>query len=106
VRAQHEVDAAVGLERAHVQVSPQGADRVDADLVAERLEDVEVGVDVAGRAVRVAEQLAREGERGPPLADPTGAVEEIRVRGPLGHRGAEEALGLVLLRKRLEAVHG
>jgi hypothetical protein len=28
------------------------------------------------------------------------------VRGPFPHGGAQEALGLVLLRKRLEAVHG
>jgi hypothetical protein len=106
VRAQDEVDAALRLERAHVEIPPQGADRVDADLVAERLEDVEVRVDVPGRAVRVAEQLAREGDRGPLLADSARAVEEIRVRGAFGDRGAKEALRLVLLRKRLEAVHG
>ena len=45
VRAQDEIDAALGLERAHVQVAAKVADRVDPDLVAERLEDVEVGVD-------------------------------------------------------------
>ena len=47
VRAQDEVDAALGLERAHVQVAAEVADRVDPDLVAERLEHVEVGVDAA-----------------------------------------------------------
>ena len=47
VRAEDEVDAAIGLERPHVQVAPQLADRVDADLVAERLQHVEVGVRAA-----------------------------------------------------------
>ena len=44
MRAEDQVDAPVGLERAHVQVVPEPADRVDPDLVAEWLEHVEVGV--------------------------------------------------------------
>ena len=37
---------------------------------------------------------------------PARPVEEVGVRRPLGERRAEEALGLVLLREGLEAVHG
>ena len=58
VRAEDEVDAPVGLERAHVQVAAELADRVDPDLVAERLEHVEVGVRAAQRRGR-----ARRGAR-------------------------------------------
>ncbi len=106
VRAEDEVDAALGLERAHVQVAAELADRVDPDLVAERLEHVEVGMDTAADAVGVAQKLGGEGERGAALPDPARPVEEVRVRRPFGQRGAEEALGLVLLREGLEAVHG
>ena len=43
---------------------------------------------VARDAVGVAEQRAGERERGPALADTAGPVEEVRVRGALGERGA------------------
>ena len=52
VRAENQVHAAVGLERPHVEVAAQLADRVDPDLVAERLEDVEVGVGAPERRGR------------------------------------------------------
>ena len=101
------IDAALRLERAHVQVVAQRADVADPDLVADRLELVDVRMRVAEHAVGLADQLRRERERRRALADPARAVEEVRVRGRVvGERGAEEALRLGLLRKRLEAVHG
>ena len=106
VRGENEVDAPRGLEWPHVQVAPELPDRVDADLVAERLEDVEVRVRPPRDAVRVAKQRAREGERGPALADSAGSVKEVGMRRPLGERRSQEALGLVLLREGLEGVHG
>ena len=102
----HEVDAAVGLERAHVQVAPQLADVVDADLVADRLEDVQVRMRAPLDPVAVADQLAGERDRGAPLADAGRPVEEVRVRGPFGERCAQQPLRLGLLRKALEDVHG
>ena len=52
-------------------------------------------------AVGRADQLGRERERRPPLADAARAVEEVRVRGRVvGERRAEQALRLGLLRKR------
>jgi hypothetical protein len=44
VRSKDQVHAPLRLERAHVQVAPHLADGVDPDLVAERLEHVEVGM--------------------------------------------------------------
>jgi hypothetical protein len=49
-------------------------------------------------AAAVAEDLGGELVRGPALADPGRAVEEIRVRDALRERGPEQALGLLLLR--------
>ncbi len=72
MRAEDEVDAAVRLERAHVQVAAHLAHRVDSDLVAERLEHVQVGMRAALDAVGVAEQLAGERERRPRLPTPRG----------------------------------
>ena len=86
VRAEDEVDAALRLERAHVQVAPHLADGVDPDLVAERLEHVQVGVRAPLDARVAAEQLRRERERRRPLADPGRPVEEVRVRRALGER--------------------
>jgi hypothetical protein len=81
-----------------VQVAPQVADRVDADLVAERLEDVEVRVRAPLNASAIAEDLGGELVGGAALADPGRPVEEVRVRDPLGEGGPEQALGLLLLR--------
>ena len=105
MRPEDEVDAAVGLEGPHVQVVPELADRVDPDLVAERLEHVEIGVRAALDAAGVAEQRAREADRGAALPHSRRAVEEVRVRRPLGEGGVEQAPGLGLLRKALEAWH-
>ena len=106
VRPQDEVNAPLRLEGPHVQVAAKVADRVDPDLVAERLEHVEIRMDTATDPVRVSKELGRESECRTPLAHAPGTVEEVGVRGPLDERGAEEALGLVLLREGLEAVHG
>ena len=89
-----------------MQVAPQLADVVDPDLVADRLEHVEVRVRAAGDPVGVAEQLAGERGRGRALSDAGRPVQEVRVRRPIGQSRAEEALRLRLLRKGLEAVHG
>ena len=92
-----EVHAAVGLERPHVQVAPQLADRVDADLVAERLQHVQIGVRAAKCPPRVAaDERGAEGDREVTLADSRRAVEEVGVRR-FGERGREQALGLDLL---------
>ena len=105
VRSEDEVDAAVGLEWPHVQVVAELADRVDPDLVAEGLEQVEVRVRTALDAARVAEQRPREADRGAALADSRRPVEEVRVRRALGEGGVEQAASLGLLRKALEACH-
>src|SRR5438093_3854148 len=52
---------------------------------------------------RVAEQRARESNGPTSLADAGRAVEEVRVRRPLGERRREQALRLLLLGKALEA---
>jgi hypothetical protein len=88
-----------------MQVAPERADRVDPDLIAERLEHVEVGVRTPRDPLALADQLAGEGEGGPPLADPARSVEEVGVCRAVGERGAQERLRLLLLRKGLEAVH-
>jgi hypothetical protein len=66
-----------------VQVSPQLADRVDANLVAEGLEHVEIGVGAALDSPAVAEHLDGQLVRGPALADPGRAVEQVGVRDPV-----------------------
>jgi hypothetical protein len=104
--AEEEIDAPRGLERAHVQVAAKVADRVDPDLVAERLEQIEIGMGATRNAARIAEELAGERKRSPPLPDPARSVEEIGVRRTLLQGGAEKGLRLVLLRKGLERVHG
>src|SRR5436190_3422995 len=68
VGAEHEVDTPLALERAHVQVAAQLAHVVDPNLLAERLEQVEVGMSAALDARVVAEQLRREAARELPLA--------------------------------------
>ena len=84
-----EVDAARGLERAHVQVAAQLPHVVDADLVADRLEDVQVGMRAALDARVVAEELGREAARELALADAGRPVEEVSVHGPFRERGGE-----------------
>jgi hypothetical protein len=81
-----------------VQVAPELADRVDPDLVTERLEHIEVGMRAALDTAGVAEHLARQLVRGAALPDPGRPVEEVGVRNSFGERGAQEALGLLLLR--------
>ncbi len=87
-----------------MQVVVQQADVVDPDLVAERLEHVQVGMGATGGATGVAEQLAGEGERRGLLADARRAMEQIGVRGAVSQRRLEQALGLVLLANAVE--HG
>ena len=105
--AVHEVDAAVGLERPHVQVAAELADVIDADLVPDRLDEVDVWMRAALDAAVITDQLAGERDGGRALADARGAVEEVRVRGPFVRDGRpQQALCLCLLRKALEGVHG
>jgi hypothetical protein len=103
---ENEVDAPLGLERPEVQVASEGADVVDPDLVAQRLEDVEVGMRPAEDAVALADHLSREEEGGRPLTDAGRAVEEIGVRRPRGERRAQKParLGLVAQLERLRHV--
>ena len=89
-----------------MQVAPQLAHVVDADLVANRLDDVEIRMRATAYALRVADQLGGERKRGGSFPDSRGPVEEVGVRRPLRHRRAEEALCFRLLRKALEGVHG
>ena len=90
-----------------MQVSPQLADVVDADLVADRLDEIEVGMRPALDAPAVPDQRTGERNCGGTLADSGRPVEEVRVRGALvGERGAKEPLRLGLLRNVLEDVHG
>ena len=105
VGAEHEVDAPLALERAHVQVAAQLAHVVDPDLLAKGLEEVEVGMTAALDPRVVAEQLRREAARELPLADAGRAVEEIGVRRPFLQRRRQQPLRLVLLRNGLEAAH-
>ena len=105
VGAEDEIDAPVALERPHVQVAAELAHVVDPDLLAERLEEVEVGMAAALDAQVVAEQLGREAPRELPLADAGRAVEEVGVRRPVLQRRRQQPLRLVLLRNGLEAAH-
>ena len=82
------------------------ADVVDADLVAERLEHVQVGMGAPLHPCVVAEQLGGEQDREVALPDAGRAVQEIRVRRPLGERRGEQALRLVLFRYGFEVAHG
>src|SRR6185369_14053000 len=86
-------------------VAPELADVVDADLLAQRLQQVEVGMAATLDARVVAEQLGREAPRELALADARRAVEEVGVRRPLLQRRRQQALRLVLLRNGLEAAH-
>jgi hypothetical protein len=88
-----------------VEVAAEVADRVDPDLVAERLEHIEVGMDAATDALRIPKELGGKREGGAALAHSARSVEQVRVRRPVDKGSTEEALGLVLLREGLEAVH-
>ena len=105
VGAEDEVDAPLSLERPHVEIAAQLPDVVDPDLLAERLEEIEIGMAAALDARVVAEQLRREAPRELALADAGRTVEEIGVRRPFLQRGREQPLGLVLLRNGFEAAH-
>ena len=105
VCVENEVDPPVALERPHVQVVPQRANVVDADHLAERLEEVQVGMRARQHAPLVAEQHAREGERRGPLPHARRPVEQVRVRATFGERGGQEALRLELLRYGREGIH-
>jgi hypothetical protein len=106
MRAENQVDATGGLEGPHVQVPAQVADRVDADLVTQGLEHVEIGMGATGDSGGVPDERSGEREGGAPLADAARPVEEVRVRGALGESSAQQRLRLVLFRKGLEGVHG
>jgi hypothetical protein len=97
LRFEDDVDAPLRLERPEVQVAPERADVANPDLVAERLEDVEVGMRPAQDAVTLADQLGGEEERRRPLADARRAVEQVRVRRPAGERRAQEPACLRLI---------
>ena len=96
MRAMHEIDAPVGLERPHVQVAPQLADRVDANHLAERVELVEVGMELARRP----EQRARERARDLALADPGRPVEEVGVRRAFASAASSSRRLGLLMRSR------
>ena len=86
VRAEDEVDAPVGLERAHVQVAAQLADRRRCGS-GRRAARARRGRGArAARPAGVAEQLRGERERRRALADARRPVEEVRVRRPLRER--------------------
>ena len=97
-----EIDPAIGFERPHVEVVAQLANLVDADLVAERLDDVEIWVGEPLDAALVAQQFAGEAQGGAPLSHSRRAVEEVRVRRPFVERGRRAADCVCLLRKALE----
>ena len=100
----NDVDPPVRLERAHVQVAPQLAHGVDPDHLSERLQDVQVGMRAPCDPLRVSEQRAGEREREPALADAARPVEEVRMRGPVAERRAQQPLRLVLLGQLREGV--
>src|SRR5204863_9087972 len=102
VRTEDEIDAPRRLEGAHVQVAPQRPDVIDPDLVAERLQHIQVWMRPALDACAVAEQRGGEEKRCPLLADAGRAVQEVRVRGAFAERGFEQTLGVELLGNRLE----
>ena len=90
LRVEDEIHAAVRLERPHVQVVPQGANVVDPDHLAERLQRVQVGVRPRLDASCVPEERCREGECGDALPDARRAVQKVSMRGPVRERGLEQ----------------
>src|SRR5262249_23551677 len=105
VGAEDQIDAPFAFERTHVQIAPQLAHIVDPDLLAERLEEVEIGMAATLGARAGARQVRRQPTRKLWLADAGRAVEEIGVRRPLLERSRQQSLCLVLLRNGLEAAH-
>src|SRR5207253_6324025 len=105
VGAEDEVDTPVGFEGPHVQVAAELPDVVDPDLLAEGLEQIEVGMAAALDAGMVAEQLGGKAPRELALAHAGRAVEEVGVRRALLQGRCEQPLRLVLLRNGLEAAH-
>src|SRR4029450_10514293 len=95
-------DAAVALERTHVQVAAEFADVVDPDLVAVRLEHVQVGMGTTLGAVGIAEQLPGEGERGDPLPYAARTMKKEGGRGSFAQRGRQQLFGLRLLDQPFE----
>ena len=105
VRTEDEVDAPVGFERTHVQVTAHLADGIDPNLVAERLEDVEVWVRPPDDPIGVSDQGARE-EKGRAALPRSGRpVEQVGVSRPFDEGRSQEALRVLLFRQGLEAVH-
>ena len=92
-----EVDAAVALERAHVEVVVERADLVDPDHLAERLDHLEVGMRPRVDAARITEQLAGERVRRGSLPDARRPVEEVGVSRTVRECRLEQALRLPLL---------
>jgi len=86
-----------------VEVVVQETDVVDPDLVAERLEDVQIRVGAALDALVLAEELGRERDSRAPLPDTRRPVEEIGVRGPFRQRRPEQSLRLGLFWNAIEA---
>ncbi len=86
-----------------MQVAAELAHLVDPDLVAVRLEDIQVRMCPARDPAGVAEQFPREGDGGYSLTHSRRAVEEVRVRGAVRERGSQQPLRLGLLDQGLEA---
>src|SRR5439155_741912 len=78
VRAEDQVDAAVGLERPHVQVVPELADGVDPDLISEWLEHVEIGVRASLYTGSITQECGRKCRRH--RADSSGSISSKKVR--------------------------
>ena len=101
VRTVNEIDTPVCFERPHVQVAPELADRVDSDHLAERVQFVEIRVELA----RGAEQGVPERTRDLPLAHPRRTMEQIGMGRPFAQRGIEQPRGLGVLREARGCAH-
>ena len=103
MRTEDHVHPARGLERPQVQVAPQLAHRVDPDLIAQRLEHVEIGMRAPADPRVALQQLRRECQGSPPLPHTGRPVEQVRVRRAFAHGRREQSLRLGLLRNAVEA---
>jgi len=72
-----------------VQVAAQLAHVVDADLVADGLDDVQIRMHAACDARAFTDQLASEGYRRHPLSHARRSVEQVGVRGTLEEGGTQ-----------------